>query len=102
MSNIVAFARDELRLDLTPAQAEMLQTFESGGHSQAVWQCGRRGGKSLLSDVLALYDVAARGHLRQKMRPGEPRISAIVAPRLDQAQAHIRNCEALLKQSAML
>lgn len=101
-SPILDFARDELHLTLTPAQAEMLGSFYDGGASMAVWQCGRRGGKSLLADVLALADVALRDHLRRFMRPGETRISAIIAPRQEQATAHIRNIRSLVDQSPAL
>ena len=102
MSGVLAFAREELRLDLTPAQAEMLATFEASGAGQAVWQCGRRGGKSLLADVLALYDATVRDWLRAKLRPGELRVAAIVAPRIEQAADHIRNCAALIEASPRL
>ena len=101
-ARIVKFASDELGLTLTEAQAEMLSSFELGEYSTAVWQCGRRGGKSLLSDVLALYDVAVRDQLRVRMRPGELRIAAIVCPRQEQASAHIRNCRLLLEHSQRL
>ena len=99
---IVEFARSELGLELSPAQVEMLATFEAGEYSQAVWQCGRRGGKSLLADVIALYDATCRDDLRRMLRPGEPRVAAIIAPKLDQAEAHIRNCVGLLKHSKTL
>jgi phage terminase large subunit-like protein len=80
----------------------MLSTFATGGYSSAVWRCGRRGGKSLLADLLVLYDVALRDHLRNRMRRGEARVAAIVAPRIEQARAHIRNCSALVAQSPLL
>lgn len=101
-SAILAFASDELGLVLTDAQAEMVSTFTDGPFHEAVWQCGRRGGKSLLADVLALYDVAVRGHLQAKVRRGEPRVSAIIAPRLDQAESHIRSCADLIQNSRPL
>ncbi len=102
MSTIRTFASKELGLTLHPGQAEMVREFEQGRYSQAIWQCGRRAGKSLLSDVLALFDVTARDHLRKRLRPGEPRVSAIVAPRLDQAQRHIATCAQLIRKSRHL
>lgn len=89
-------------LSLTPVQAEMLSSFADGPYHEAVWQCGRRGGKSLLADVLALCDVAVRGDLQRKVRPGEPRVLAIIAPRLDQAESHIRSCADLIQNSRPL
>lgn len=96
---IVAFAARELALELTPNQAEMLGTFEAGDFGSAVWQCGRRGGKSLLADVLVLFDATVRNDLRQHLRPGEPRVAAIIAPRLEQAQAHITSISGLIAAS---
>jgi hypothetical protein len=79
-----------------------LTNFETGNYQQAMWRWGRRSGKSLLSDVLALYDATMRDELRAKLRPHEPRITAIIAPRLEQASEHIRNCAALLTASPRL
>ena len=102
MNRLVEFARDELGITLTPSQAEMLGSFDEGDFEQAVWQCGRRAGKSLLSDIIVLADVALRDHLRAAMRPGEQRVSAIVAPRLEQAQQHIIRCLQLIEHSKHL
>ncbi|HEY1714052.1 MAG TPA: hypothetical protein VGG07_14190, partial [Solirubrobacteraceae bacterium] len=102
-SRITAFARDELRLDLTEAQAALLADFELGGYSEAVIQAGRRGGKSLLADVICLYDAVARDEvLRSRMRPSEEKVSAIISPRLDQSLSHIRNCRTLIDGSVSL
>lgn len=101
-SQLLTFAHKELGLELTPGQAEMLESFEVGGHSTAVWQCGRRGGKSTLADVLALFDVYLRDDLRQHLRPGEPRITAVISPRLEQAQDHIRSCAGLVRGNPRL
>jgi hypothetical protein len=89
VSKIAAFARNELNLVLTEGQAEVLEGFESGGYSEAVWQCGRRGGKSTLADVLVLYDALYREALREYLLPGEPRVAAIVAQNLMRARRHI-------------
>jgi hypothetical protein len=102
VSAIGQFAATELGLTLTSGQAEMVTAFEEGHYSEAVWQAGRRGGKSLLADVIALYDIAARDHLRQYLRPGELRIAGIVCPRIDQAADHLANCRNLLDHSPRL
>ena len=100
---IAAFASRELGLTLTPAQAEMVETFEAGGFSDAVWQCGRRGGKSLVADVLAVYDATMRDHLREgRLRASEPRTAAIIAQNLDKAQRHVSNCLGLIRHSKRL
>lgn len=96
--SIAAFARDELGLQLTAKQQQAVDEFEDG-HQQAVIRAGRRSGKSLLADILALYDALVRDHLRDKMLPGEVRITAVVCPRLDQAQSHIQNLGARLMAS---
>lgn len=101
MSNIAAFARDELGLTLTPLQERAVGEFEDG-HQHAVLRVGRRGGKSLLADVIALYDALVRDHLRNKMLAGENRITSVICPRLDQAQAHILNIAARLAHAPRL
>ncbi|MDQ6794346.1 MAG: hypothetical protein M3067_05940 [Chloroflexota bacterium] len=102
MSRILEFAREELGLDLSAVQSEMLASFEASGASQAVWQCGRRGGKSLLADVLALFDAGVRDQLREHLRPGEPRVTAVVAQRLDAAHDHIASIAAMVERSPRL
>ncbi len=99
---ISTFAKEELGLSLTAGQLEMLEGFEAGGYSQAVWQCGRRGGKSTLASVLVLYDALARDHLREYLLPGEPRVSAIVAQNLQRARRHITRCAAWVKRNPSL
>jgi hypothetical protein len=101
-SRILTFVRDELGITLMPKQAEALSEFVSGGYEQGVWRWGRRSGKSLLADILVLVDALLRPDLRRFLRPGEPRISAIIAPRLDQAQAHISNIAGLVDRSPRL
>jgi phage terminase large subunit-like protein len=98
---LLAFAR-EIQLDLTPAQSEMATTFVDGVYDHAVWQCGRRGGKTLLADVLALYDVVYRDHLRQFLQPGELRVIAIVAQSLEKARKHIASCKRYIERSPHL
>jgi len=101
-SRLAEFAHDELRLELTPGQREALTAFEAGNYAAAVWQWGRRSGKSLLSDVLVLFDACVRDDLRRFVRPGEERISAVIAPRLEQSRAHVRNCRSMIETSATL
>jgi len=92
----------EVQLELTPAQAEMASTFVDGSFDHAVWQCGRRGGKTLLADVLALYDVVFRDHLREFLQPGEQRVIAIVAQSLEKARKHIASCKRYIERSPRL
>jgi hypothetical protein len=101
VSAIAAFARDELNLTLTPLQEQAVGEFENG-HQQCVIRAGRRSGKSLLADVIALFDALVRDHLREKMLSGEHRVTAIIAPRIDQAQVHILNLAARLAASKRL
>jgi hypothetical protein len=102
MSAIVEFARQELGLTLHPRQAQAMSEFEERGHQQAVWPWGRRGGKSISADVLALYDAVMRDRLRERMLPGETRTVGIVCPRLDQAAAHIRRMAGWIERSPRL
>jgi len=102
VSQIVAFAGEELGLELTPGQAEMVTEFEMGGFSEAVWKCGRRGGKSTLADVLALYDCVARDHLRAQLLPDEPRVAGIVAQNQERARRHIARCRSWVMRNPRL
>jgi hypothetical protein len=77
----------------------MVDGFEAGAHDQAVWCCGRQGGKSMLSDMLALFDVYCRDHLNVRVGAGSRRGTAIVAPTLEQARDHIRGCATLIRDS---
>lgn len=98
MSAIAEFAKDELGLTLTPKQEQAMGEFEDG-HQQAVIRAGRRSGKSLLADIIALYDALVRDHLREKMLAGEWRVTSILCPRIDQAQSHIQSIAARLAAS---
>jgi hypothetical protein len=102
MSKIAAFVKDELNLVLTDGQVEVLEGFESGGYSEAVWQCGRRGGKSTLADAIVLYDAIARDFLRKHLLPGEPRVAAIVAQNLMRARRHITRLAGWVKGNPSL
>jgi len=99
---ITTFAKRELGIELTPGQAHALSEFEQGSYQQAVWRWGRRSGKSLVADILALVDAITRDKLRSKLRAHEPRIAAIIAPRLEQAQEHIRNIASMVEASPRL
>jgi phage terminase large subunit-like protein len=79
-----------------------LAEFEAGGFSVAVWQIGRRGGKTLLACILVLFDVALRDDLRRFLRPSEIRVAALIAPRLESARELIKTCRALVEQSPQL
>lgn len=99
---ITTFAKRELGIELTQGQARAVSEFETGHYQQAVWRWGRRSGKSLIADILALADAITRDKLRSKLRANEPRIAAIIAPRLEQAQEHIRNIGAMVESSPRL
>jgi hypothetical protein len=99
---ITTFAKRELGITLTPEQARAVSEFEAGGYQQAIWRWGRRSGKSLVADILALADAITRDKLRAKLRPHEPRIAAIIAPRLEQAQEHTRNIATMVEGSPRL
>jgi len=97
---MVDFAEHELGVRPTPKQAEALGLMDSA--EQLILRWGRRAGKSLCADVITIADAVLRDHLREHMRPGEPRVSAIICPRLDQAQSHIANIGRMLRSSPRL
>ena len=87
MRNPVEFARDVLGIKLYPLQAEALMGMAS--HQLVTLACGRRGGKSLLSAIWAVYDACIRD-LRKHQRQGEPRYILLVAASIPQARALFR------------
>ena len=102
MSRIVTFAAEELGIELTAGQRRAVAEFEAGGYEQAVWRWGRRSGKTLVADILVTADAVLRDYLRARLRPGEPRIAAVVCPRLDQAQQHIASIAGMVSRSPRL
>ena len=97
-SDIVAFARDVLGVDLYPVQAAELRAYYQSGRPNWLCLSGRRGSKSLMSDIIACYEgiVPAFGDI---LRPGEDRHILIVSVRQDNAGLHIRNIVRLLKHT---
>jgi hypothetical protein len=92
--NVVQFANDVLGISLYPAQAEALMAM-------AVYQlvalaCGRRGGKSLLAAIWAVYDCTMRD-LRKYQRKGETRYVLLVAASVPQARALFRTVADMCK-----
>ena len=92
--DVVQFAKDVLGVSLYPAQAEALLAM-------AVFQlvalaCGRRGGKSLLAAIWAVYDCTMRD-LRQYQRRGETRYVLLVAASVPQARALFRTVADMCK-----
>lgn len=102
MSRIEAFARDELGLKLNRGQRRAAREWERAHYQQAVLRWGRRAGKSTWADVVALFDATMRDQLRSMMRPGETRVTGIVAPTLQQASRHILACRQLVAGSKRL
>lgn len=96
MTQIIDFARDELGIDLYPGQAQVLSDYTASGKRNLLLLAGRRGGKSLISDVLACYDAAVEDYTGY-LRPGEDRYILIVSVRDDSAKLHIRNIANLLQ-----
>lgn len=100
MHKIVEFA-GELGVRLYPAQAQAVSDYMESGRPHFLLIAGRRSGKSLLSDILVLWD-ACIGDYSRFLLPGEPRYIIIVSTRLDNAQLHVKQCARLLRHSPEL
>ena len=87
-------------LKLYPAQRELLAGLERTPN--AVWACGRRGGKTLLCSVVCLYDALFRPDLDALVRPGELRLSVAVATNAEQAKVLLRSASLLVAGSGLL
>ena len=87
MKTVINFAREVLGINLFPLQAEALTGIAT--HQLSVLPCGRRGGKSLMTAIWAVYDATIRD-LKIYQRAGEPRYILVVAGSLTQARALFR------------
>lgn len=96
MATISEFAKDMLGVKLYDGQAEALENYYASRRPNWLLLAGRRGGKSLLSDVIACYEsiVPDFGDI---LRPGEQRFVIITSTRLDNASLHITNIRHLLR-----
>ncbi len=98
MHNIVTFAEDTLGVKLYPGQAAVLSNYYESGRQNWLLLSGRRGGKSLLSDVIVAYESVIPD-LSAYTRPGEDRYILLVSVREDSAKIHIRQVAKLLKHT---
>ena len=96
MAQIIDFARDELGITLYEGQAQVLADYYASGKNNWLLLSGRRGGKSLLSDVIACYEATVED-FSGYIRPGEDRYILIVSVRDENAKLHIRNIAKLLR-----
>ena len=96
MAQIIDFARDELGITLYEGQAQVLADYYASAKNNWLLLSGRRGGKSLLSDVIACYEATVEDY-SSYLRPNEDRYILIVSVRDENAKLHIRNIAKLLR-----
>jgi hypothetical protein len=72
--------------------------YYASGRPNYLLLAGRRGGKSLLADIIACYEAVVPD-FGAALRPGETRHVIIVSVRLDNATLHIRNIVKLLRHT---
>lgn len=96
MAQIIDFAKDELGIALYPGQAQVIADYYESGKNNWLLLSGRRGGKSLLSDVIACYEATVED-FSGITREGEDRYILIVSVRDENAKLHIRNIAKLLR-----
>lgn len=70
--------------------------------ANACWACGRRGGKTLLASIVALYDCVFRPDLDALVRRGERRYSVVVATNVEQARILVRSAKLIVDASPLL
>lgn len=98
MTRIIDFAHDQLGVSLYEGQAAVLSEYYESGKPNWLLLSGRRGGKSLLSDVIACYEATV-SDFAGITREGEDRYILIVSVRDDSAKLHIRQIAKLLRHS---
>ena len=101
MHPIIDFAEHTLGVKLYPGQVEALNAYYESGKPNWLLLSGRRGGKSLLSDIITVYE-AVIPNLDQYIRPGEERYVLMVSVREDSARVHIRQITKLLRHTKAL
>lgn len=101
MHPIIDFAENTLGVHLYPGQVEALNSYYESGKRNWLLLSGRRGGKSLLSDIIAIYE-AVIPNLDQYLRPGEERYVLIISVREDSAKVHIRQITKLMRHDKNL
>ncbi len=85
---------------LHPKQRELLEGLEHTPN--AVWACGRRGGKTMLASIVCLYDALFRPDLDGLVRPGEVRHSIAIATNAEQSRVLIRSAKLIVDGSPLL
>lgn len=98
MHPIIDFAHDHLGITLYEGQADVLSAYYESGKPNWLLLSGRRGGKSLLSDVIVCYEATV-SDFAGITREGEDRYVLIVSVRDDSAKLHIRQIAKLLRHS---
>lgn len=101
MQTISEFAARELGVKLYPGQDEALEEYYSSGRPNWLFLAGRRSGKSLISDVIAVYEAIVPD-FSQFLRPGEIRYVIVVSTRADNANLHITAIKKLLRHTRAL
>lgn len=100
LPTIVDFS-EELGVKLYPGQAAALMDYYDSGRPNWLFLAGRRGGKSLISDVCACFEATVPD-FEGALRPGEERYILLISVRQDSANLHIENIYRLLKRSKAL
>jgi hypothetical protein len=101
MHPIIDFSEHTLGVHLYPGQVEALTAYYESGKPNWLLLSGRRGGKSLISDIVTIYE-AVIPNLDQYLRPGEERYVLLVSVREDSARVHIRQITKLLRHTKAL
>lgn len=96
MHRICEFAGEQLGVNLYPGQAQALTDYYESGRGNWLLLSGRRGGKSLLADVIACYEAVV-SDFQGITREGEDRYIIVVSVRDDSAKLHIRQITKLLQ-----
>jgi hypothetical protein len=94
------FAKHALKLELYPKQAEILNSFFTGGYTQATWALGRRSGKTLMAAVACVYICfVLEDKYKRKVRKGEKWYVLTVANSQDQSRIALNNIRQLILDS---
>ncbi len=95
--SLIAVCEQEFGFVPHPKQRELLERLER--QPNAIWACGRRGGKSKCSAAVGLYDLLFRPDLDALIEEGGERISVVVATSRKQATVVLNEARRFVRHS---
>lgn len=98
--DLVAVAEKVFKEKLSPKQRELLASLDETRN--AVWACGRRGGKTRLAALVSLADLFFDPQADRAIEPGDERKSVVVGTNKDQGRILLGYARRMVMRSPMV